>query len=798
VVGSLSSNPGTTYRIEFFSAPTGTAGGVGQAHTYLGFVSVNTGVGGPVPFSVVLAGPAVPLGFAVSATATVDLGGGNYGSTSEFAANVLAAPNTAPTITSNGGGNAAAISVAETLRGVTTVVAADANGDALVYSLLPTPDSARFTIDPTTGVLRFVVAPDFEAPADSNADNVYDITVQVMDGRGGGDSQNLTITVTDVAGSLVVTTLADTNDTGLGGSFTAEELNAQRGADGAVSLREAFIAANHTPGTNSISFAVAGTITLATALPELTDSTEVDATSIPGYAGVPLLAISGANLGPNTHGLVLNGGTSVLRGLAIHSFTGAGVGIWNGTGHVVAGNFIGTDLTGLLALGNGNGDGIVVAAGPVTIGGALAADRNVISGNSGSGITLIGPASSHSRIWGNVIGLNAAQTAALPNGNGVNIWESSFNQVGGAAAGQGNVIAGNLWAGVIVNAADPTSAGAANGNGNTLQGNTLVGNGYDGVHLRTAFNQVLANTFTGNGQAGVRVVGAAAVGNSVLGNHIQGNGALGLDLVGGVEDAAGRTANDLGDADIGANSLQNAPELLRAVRRDGNVAVHGQVNSTAFTTLRIELFGNRVAVAVPINGVGGGVIDRGEGAEFVGYVDVTTDANGSASFVVPLNAALAWLPGLSATATVVNSVAGPGDPAYGSTSEFSGLLRLQTYAAPQLPSASYSLQTVLEDAGLPVGAVGTSVAQLLASGGPQAALLAGVAITSAETSQGSWYFSTNSGSTWQALGAVSDSAARLLRNDSSTRLAFVPAPQFNGSLAQALTFRAWDGTDGSA
>ncbi|WP_020558806.1 cadherin domain-containing protein [Thiofilum flexile] len=109
------------------------------------------------------------------------------------------AENVAPVITSNGGGDTAAISVAENQTAVTTVTATDADGDTLTYSITGGADAALFTIDNSTGVLQFVTAPDYEAPTDTGADNVYDVQVTVSDGKGGTDMQAISVTVTDVA-----------------------------------------------------------------------------------------------------------------------------------------------------------------------------------------------------------------------------------------------------------------------------------------------------------------------------------------------------------------------------------------------------------------------------------------------------------------------------------------------------------------------------------------------------------------------------------------------------------------------
>ena len=67
----------------------------------------------------------------------------------------------------------------------------------LSYAIVGGADAAKFTINPTTGALAFATAPNFEAPTDSGANNVYDVTVQVSDGNGGIDTQAIAVTVTN-------------------------------------------------------------------------------------------------------------------------------------------------------------------------------------------------------------------------------------------------------------------------------------------------------------------------------------------------------------------------------------------------------------------------------------------------------------------------------------------------------------------------------------------------------------------------------------------------------------------------
>jgi hypothetical protein len=127
---------------------------------------------------------------------TVQVSDGNGGTDTQAIAVTVTNVNEAPVITSHGGGAAAAASVAENSTAVTTVTSSDVDGGTAVYSLVGGADAARFSIDAATGALVFNAAPDHEAPADADGDNVYDVTVQVSDGNGGTDTQVLTVTVT--------------------------------------------------------------------------------------------------------------------------------------------------------------------------------------------------------------------------------------------------------------------------------------------------------------------------------------------------------------------------------------------------------------------------------------------------------------------------------------------------------------------------------------------------------------------------------------------------------------------------
>jgi hypothetical protein len=144
----------------------------------------------------------------------------------------------------------------------------------------------------------------------------------------------------------------------------------------------------------------------------------------------------------------------------------------------------------------------------------------------------------------------------------------------------------------------------------------------------------------------------------------------------------------------------------------------------------------------------------------------------------------------------------------GSVISSNAILTVLPNTAPVLdPSKHPVLADEYENSGVPSGPVGTLVSQLvdfaIPTGqldnvtDPDSGALLGIAITTADTSHGSWWFSTNDGTMWNALGAASDLGASLLAADARTRIYFYPATNWNGVLTNAITFRAWDQTAGT-
>jgi len=337
------------------------------------------------------------------------------------------------------------------------------------------------------------------------------------------------------------------------------------------------------------------------------------------------------------------------------------------TGNRVQGNFIGTDVTGNLALANGSDeDGLQISYGTDNlIGGTTPQERNVISGNNSEGIFLAGLGTSRNIIQGNFIGTNAAGNAAIPNQfEGVVMQQASDNIIGGSVPGAGNVISGNGDFGISI-VVDGATGNVVQGNfiGTQADGVSPLGNFASGVLITAEAPNDNAiggmvpgdgNVIAFNGGDGISLrfdnANDFSTGNAILGNSIYSNGGLGIDL-----GAPGVTPNDDGDGDTGPNHLQNFPVLTSAVSANGEVTLMGNLNSTPSSGFRVEFFAND---ACDDSG-------NGEGQDFLGSVDLTTDASGNGDISASFNVLLSGASFITATATNLSTL---------DTSEFSSCL----------------------------------------------------------------------------------------------------------------------------
>jgi hypothetical protein len=175
----------------------------------------------------------------------------------------------------------------------------------------------------------------------------------------------ITATATDLSNN-------NTSEFSGGVTFAPPNVVTNTNDSGIGSLQAAINWANSNPGTDTISFNIPGsgphTINLTSALPFITDSAIVDGTTQPGFSGTPIIELNGSSAGGSVSGLNITAGNSTVRGLAINRFAGIGIRLQNNGNNVVEGNYIGTDITGTLDLGN-SANGVEVSSANNQIGG---------------------------------------------------------------------------------------------------------------------------------------------------------------------------------------------------------------------------------------------------------------------------------------------------------------------------------------------------------------------------------------------------------------------------------------------
>lgn len=343
------------------------------------------------------------------------------------------------------------------------------------------------------------------------------------------------------------------------------------------------------------------------------------------YVGVTVSGgwvVRNANIGVELNESPSNlvGGTTPETRNVLSGNAGAGVYITGSGSHhnIVTGNYVGVDTTGSYSLNNlktgvgiGYSDGIQPAH-ENTIGstankspGICDGGCNIISGNGQNGLLL-------SSTYGNVItanhiGVDRTNSKVVPNaGDGIGILHSPNNSIGGDAFNQGNLINGNNMSGIMI-------AGSASG------------------------NRIVSNTISSNGDSGVTV--ADTVSTAILQNGMAGNHRIGIDL--GYNNI---TLNDPSDGDLGANNLQNFPDVYAAKITPNGSYVSGNMNSRPSTSFRLDFYSSRGCNAGKPN-------NYGQGETYLGSTNVTTDIYGNSVFTFRSPTALTGNTYITSTAT---------------------------------------------------------------------------------------------------------------------------------------------------
>jgi hypothetical protein len=354
--------------------------------------------------------------------------------------------------------------------------------------------------------------------------------------------------------------------------------------------------------------------------------TDISGTMPLGNSASGVALFSGATLN--------NIGDGTAAGRNIISGNGSeGVGIFGAeaSSNSVLGNYIGTDIDGALPVGNTSyGVRIDFSASANSIGDGTVGGRNILSGNGDDGVGIFGSGVSSNIVAGNMIGLSAEGTEAVPNArNGVRIGQgATLNSIGNGTEGGRNIISGNSSSGIAIED-DATANNSVLGNfiGTDAAGTSAIANTTAGVtiHLSATSNSIGdgtasgRNVISGNGSDGI-VIDSSASNNSVLGNLIgvnaAGNAALGNTGT-GIYIGNASTNSIIGDGTEGGRNIisgnLNAGILMTDVGTSGS-SVEGNyigTSSNGLTALPNATSGIQIASSASSNTISTGNVISG-------------------------------------------------------------------------------------------------------------------------------------------------------------------------------------------
>jgi Ca2+-binding RTX toxin-like protein len=479
--------------------------------------------------------------------------------------------NEAPVITSNGGGATAAVSVAENMTAVTTVTSTDPDkGATRTFSIAGGADAARFSINATTGVLTFIGAPNFEAPTDVGANNVYDVVVQVSD-ETLTESQALAVTVTNSTLGVTINGTSGNDNIGpglvlVGQPSPTDEDNVINGFDGNDTLNG---------GGGNDTYIVNGGDSVAENANQGIDTVQASVSF---------------TLGANLENLILTGSAAI-----------------NGTGNTLANRLTGNSGNNVLN-GAGGADVMLGGAGNDTY---ITDGGDTITENASQGSDTV-ESSVNFTLGANLENLILTGSAAINGtGNALNnrLTGNSGNNVLSGAGGA-DVMAGGAGNDTYVtNGSDTINESAGYGT-DTVQSSVTYTLGANLEHL--ILTGVASINGTGNGAAN-RLTGNG--GNNVL------NGAGGVDMMVG---GAGNDTYVTNGSDTITESAGHGTDTVQS-----SVSISLGVNLEKLTltgTLNVNGTGNALANTVSGNG-GANSINGGAGH------DSLRGGGGSDSFV---------------------------------------------------------------------------------------------------------------------------------------------------------------------
>ena len=578
----------TDLRIEYFANTTCDASGHGEGQRYLGFLDVTTSASGTADIGIVFA-ESFPIGEFITVTATDP-----DGNTSEFSQCTEVEQNVAVVNSSDDSDDGTCDGTHCSLREAINLSNSTAQTEVIQFNI---PGAGVHTVSPTSSlplIFQSVIIDGFTQPGASPNTSTMDMPINAvymieLDGTNAGAADGLRIAASGVVvRGLVINRFSSDGIEVLASGVVIEGNFIGTNATGTADLGN---------GGNGIFIADASHNTIGGTLPwarNLISGNDARGIYLSGQGAdlntvqgniIGLDATGGVKLGNGTYGIVVvNGDSNVIGGVtsgARNVISGHGTGgiklVTGANSNVVQGNYVGTDITGLVTdpdgVFPGGGDELGNRFGGIEINGSsnnlIGGNRNNGEGNlvsgtyQGDSIILAGAVSGN-KVQGNLVGTDITGTRVLPQSGGIVVFNNpgTVNLIGGTGPGEGNLVSGNgrafdfregpgieVFYNTIVQGnlvgTDITGMVALGNHGyygigtqsnnNTIggiepgAGNVISGNNSYGMQVYGTGNKVQGNLI------GVAIDGTSPLGNSSYGIHVRLNG----NTIGGTEAGAG-------------------------------------------------------------------------------------------------------------------------------------------------------------------------------------------------------------------------------------------------------------------
>ena len=323
---------------------------------------------------------------------------------------------------------------------------------------------------------------------------------------------------------------------------------------------------------------------------------------------------------------------NLIAGNGVGEFNGINAGIFidgaQADENVVAGNLIGTDVTGANALGNEEIGVTILEGADNRVGGSTEQERNIISGNTKAGIVISGGNATKNRVLGNYIGTDLAGTGEISNGQvAIQIEGGAFeNSIGGTASASRNVIggAGDKTSSGVVHAGVQISSGARK---NSVHGNYIgtdaTGEKALGAHVGVLLAGGARENLIGGYSPGARnVISGNLFAGISLGSDGGGSdpfsGALGIPNAGNIVAGNFIGTNKSGTAPLPNGTSSDGPRAGVLVAKGSGSFILGGIDGTA----RNVISGNQGAGVLFTGG------DSAQRAVFANYIGLRPDGQG--------------------------------------------------------------------------------------------------------------------------------------------------------------------------